>query len=504
MAGGAVQDVLPECTWKARLCSNCELCRREIEVGAPMWPIEVPGARGLRWVHFDCAVATGLTAQKQPTCKHFRRGKCVYGDACAFLHERDDGAGASAEPRKRTCGGKRNMVRNDFRASVLRRFLLDEFGLDTLRAGRGVLDIAGGGGELAFELLNLNNVPAVCVDPRPPRTEKSILKWSRGLYWWNPIWLPWNGRRPPEGTPPRSPKHFRLLFGKGLTDWAASLVGAGEGTEHAVTLDQLAWLRRELAFAARLSWTRLGLHEGDSAEPSSCPGNPRTAGAEPDGGANEDDAVAAVCEEASNGGSHPWPAAPPLLLDNQPASLQPNGAGSPPLGHNRIDLAADAEGGCGSSAAATTTEEARNEALDIAQTISQCSAVVGLHPDQAAGHVVDFAIAARKPFVVVPCCVYFNSFTKRKLADGTMVRSYEQLLKYLESRGPGIRRRTLDFEGKNVALYWSPTWGDAEAAGAGADWDDSADLCQPCSLDSESTEASGNAHHPKNKSQPKC
>lgn len=35
------------------------------------------------------------------------------------------------------------------------------------RAGTGVLDVAGGKGELAFELLNLNDIPATVLEPRP-------------------------------------------------------------------------------------------------------------------------------------------------------------------------------------------------------------------------------------------------------------------------------------------------------------------------------------------------
>ena len=42
-------------------------------------------------------------------------------------------------------------------------------------------------------------------------------------------------------------------------------------------------------------------------------------------------------------------------------------------------------------------------ALDI---VRNCSIVVGMHPDQAAEHIVDFALAMGKPFAVIPCCVY--------------------------------------------------------------------------------------------------
>ncbi len=33
--------------------------------------------------------------------------------------------------------------------------------------GNGVMDVAGGKGELAFQLLNLSGIPATVIDPRP-------------------------------------------------------------------------------------------------------------------------------------------------------------------------------------------------------------------------------------------------------------------------------------------------------------------------------------------------
>ena len=47
------------------------------------------------------------------------------------------------------------------------RFLIDTFGKEVLDHGSGVLDIAGGKGELSFELVNLNNIQATVVEPRP-------------------------------------------------------------------------------------------------------------------------------------------------------------------------------------------------------------------------------------------------------------------------------------------------------------------------------------------------
>jgi hypothetical protein len=36
----------------------------------------------------------------------------------------------------------------------------------SFRSGLGVVDVAGGKGELSFELINLSNVPCTVIDPR--------------------------------------------------------------------------------------------------------------------------------------------------------------------------------------------------------------------------------------------------------------------------------------------------------------------------------------------------
>merc|ERR1712216_935275 len=69
-----------------------------------------------------------------------------------------------------------------------------------------------------------------------------------------------------------------------------------------------------------------------------------------------------------------------------------------------------------------------DSALAIAHLLSSCSAVVGLHPDQAAGHIAEYAVRTGKSFAVVPCCVYSSAFPRRKLADGTPVKSLPQLI----------------------------------------------------------------------------
>lgn len=43
--------------------------------------------------------------------------------------------------------------------------------------------------------------------------------------------------------------------------------------------------------------------------------------------------------------------------------------------------------------------------------VEGCSVVVGMHPDQAAQAMIDFAVLNNKPFACVPCCVFSRCVT---------------------------------------------------------------------------------------------
>ena len=88
------------------------------------------------------------------------------------------------------------------------------------------------------------------------------------------------------------------------------------------------------------------------------------------------------------------------------------------------------------------------------ELLSSVSVAIGMHPDQAAGALVQFALDRRLPFAVVPCCVYSAEFPKRKLKDGRRVKSYEDLCDFLQEQAPDIERVVLPgLEGRNVCLF---------------------------------------------------
>ena len=93
----------------------------------------------------------------------------------------------------------------------------------------------------------------------------------------------------------------------------------------------------------------------------------------------------------------------------------------------------------------------------IADVLVNCSVVVGLHPDQATGDIVDFALELGKPFAIVPCCTFKDTFRHRKLKTGERVQTYSQLVQWILEKDTTqtgrIQKCVLDFAGRNVVLY---------------------------------------------------
>lgn len=90
------------------------------------------------------------------------------------------------------------------------------------------------------------------------------------------------------------------------------------------------------------------------------------------------------------------------------------------------------------------------------QLFTDCSLVVGLHPDQATEPILDFAVQQQLPFAVMPCCVFPRLFSHRRLrhssGQSVPVVTYEDLVAYLRQRG-AAEKHVLDFEGANIVVY---------------------------------------------------
>ena len=113
--------------------------------------------------------------------------------------------------------------------------------------------------------------------------------------------------------------------------------------------------------------------------------------------------------------------------------------------------------------------------------LANASLIVGVHSDEITESIVDHALAldryitslfnrhqhpltltlaltlTRRPFLVVPCCVFSNLLPKTR-QDGSPVISTEDFIEYLCEKDPvNIRRESLPFRGRNVVLYKLPT-----------------------------------------------
>jgi len=367
---------------KAPLCTvsrynvSCGICAAMIVPGDSMFPLTNSKQGGLSWVHKACHTLFPLGVPPPPTCRHWARlGRCPTYEAgvCAFGHdEKQRGTTKS----KRKWGGKRTLVRNSHKNTAFRIFLMKTYGLDFLQRGV-VLDVAGGKGELSWELQNLMGVESVVVDPRPLTLSAIERKWTQGMFEpkrFGPVFAKWYpacedgcSKRKPE-----RPSHLRCFF---EADTFSRLAKDDDMDD---TLEN--WFLGERTKAKAIKWTTKGLQEG--------------------GRNNEHHEEDAPCE---------------------------------------IDQ-----------------EESNSEVADLgvaASIIKRSKLVIGLHPDQAAGDIAAFATDLGLPWCVVPCCVYSDMFPKRRLQDGSQVKSHSQLLQWFSEAYPEAKATTLDAEGKNQVVY---------------------------------------------------
>jgi hypothetical protein len=440
-----------------------------------------------------------------PVCKHWKRkGFCAFEAKCYFRHPpKQKGADKKARAEKRGWGG-RLVLRNENRCAMLRRFLIETYGREYLASGSGVLDVAGGKGELAFELLNVEGIPATVIDPRPLDLKCFKRRLERGMYHrnlaLNPAGMTASSRRAAivsggggggggdgegagiavggeEGkggpaaavagtTGKRSscaPDHCRVMLDNCLLRWAAQPKSENDA----------AFIASQLERARRVMWTPNGMnhegHEGEGHEGEEHEGEGHEGeGDEGDGGEVGCDCSVQRIDEASTTAT----AAAAVAATSATAT-------------------ASAAATTAATAAAAAGIHEVTDPEDIRNLLMTCSVVVGMHPDQATDPIMDLAMRTGKPFACVPCCVYSKQFHRRRLkvawkgvpkeaavgegaedaeednvdvdADEevpegqqpTKVTTYDQLLQYLVEQSGG-KVKELAFEGRNKVVYTTP------------------------------------------------
>ncbi|KAK3280912.1 hypothetical protein CYMTET_11271 [Cymbomonas tetramitiformis] len=460
---------------------TCRICGGTVAPGSEIFDISRKTEPGFIWAHFLCVTGDNV---RRPSCRHWtRRGSCAFGSSCFFSHDApaatlptEGGRGASgfhtgpplphAErlplPKGTQAGSlaSRAKVNKTGRQGHLRRFLLDTFGPERLQSGSGVLDVAGGKGELAFELLNLHGVRATVVEPRPLRLDSVVRRYDSRVYW--------NNQHPaftrhlvpsPRDASAAFPGHLRVLFDAELVRWV-------DHAEDHASVDVLqSWLDMAVARAREASTLYQG-HEQQAVLDEPAVADFACTACE----ACKPYEKCAACVPCFEVGAfqvarplaYPlWPSAHESD-DSTPASGSTAGGSvreCPWGGETTQSAAPDSSAGTGQASALVIAGDgepitAGAAALDV---LRRASCVVGMHPDQATEAIVDLALALGTGFAVVPCCVHAGEFPNRKTKGGDPVQSYNEFLDYLQGKNPRIQRAALPFEGRNTVLWLAPS-----------------------------------------------
>jgi hypothetical protein len=103
-------------------------------------------------------------------------------------------------------------------------------------------------------------------------------------------------------------------------------------------------------------------------------------------------------------------------------------------------------------------EHTLSTSTDLQEAVRDARLLVGMHADGATEGIIDAALLYKKPFVVVPCCVFPNLFRERRVlneeGNSVSVRTHEQFCRYLLEKDSRFRMEVLPFEGRNVAIWW--------------------------------------------------
>jgi len=90
------------------------------------------------------------------------------------------------------------------------------------------------------------------------------------------------------------------------------------------------------------------------------------------------------------------------------------------------------------------------------------SILIGMHPDQATEPIVDMALKHKKPFAVVPCCVFGQENPHRRLSNGGEVNTTLDLIQYLMEKDTSngvlgtMHKEFLAFDGMNIVVFYRP------------------------------------------------
>lgn len=477
----------------ARNESECCICGENISIGSNVRPY-LDAKDAISWIHYGC-INVAMDDPRIPLCRHYsKKGICMYQESCSFRHPKEYPKTLSMcsnlggiDNRQRRGTRQRRKVFNDGKVGSLRRWLINVFGVDYLSSGSGVLDVAGGKGEVSFELLNLNGIPCTVIDPRELSLLRYQKKYSRGYYHRNEILrdhhtlsirkeeLHFISNPAPPFLPPavsiapvendntssifegalsrtisryrfttKLPRHIRVYFHMdGINDRCAACVSTRRKGLNRVKVDSSGNTGGDDADDANgnildgsMCVLPVFLHSADVFEVSRKESRLSSWTEKGLIDPSEDRRACVDDKHLHNAGEEE--------VGGDPCDVRSSSV----YIYDGNELVVENHG---------TNEIQQYE--DALKAVRDCSIVVGMHADQATEHLVDFALRNNKPFAILPCCIYSRQFpTRLSSSTGKLVTTYAQFIEYLLAKDPlgRIHAVELDFEGKNTLLYFVP------------------------------------------------
>jgi hypothetical protein len=374
--------------------------------------------------------------------------------------------------RTRHAAGRGNKTRQ----AKFVRFLVETFGVEFLRRGSGVVDVAGGKGELGFRLAFVFCVPCCVVEPREVTSNQENLRAVAGqVVRTLPLFYRARLFEHPTGNDTGGlralPTHVRVCFPEVAAEitFSASppipLPPIPSPPLPSPPMQPPQPERKRLSGDDNGVMLRLRFHSNGR----------RMANVEDEGkrdrsggsGGDEDDmyhsrggggcrAVALVSRRAG-------------LSDQKEAKVALDGAvASNGEYQQQLPVALDI----------SLPIYIQEGTAALAHVLQDCSIIVGMHPDEVTDAIVDTALRLGKPFAVVPCCYFPTLFLHRRLRGGEPVTQFHHYVAWLVEKGVGIKTETLGFGGRNVVVY--RTVEAARAAGPSAAVGGDRQACVQC------------------------
>jgi hypothetical protein len=408
------------------------------------------------------------------------------------------------EPQSKYCKHSKRTARKASRAPLFARFIEDLFkksceddcqSRTTLKAttvttatmlheracdakSSGVFDVAGGSGELAFQMHSLRNIPTTVIDPRPELKLDRALRRYQNFQRSHILGSQFHVARDHPHLIPELVKHTKPVETKQVVTPGPGSHSAAAAPDTKHTLDDdvprpgpdsLSEANVQCAHTSLLDATTLNpimTKEEREAEFMKLVVDRITFGGQSwDKGMNGIKLLA-TSPLVNISRLHPcvleWMRSAPSKYDLQLPHHVP--MYFPTISDVDRVLAYDEANQCNPSTplrhspttcanSECTSSTPLPQLVELVHRLQNAAVIIGMHADGATEPLIDFALRFGVPFAVVPCCVFPKDNPHRTLQDGTFVAQYDHFITYLLEKSPIVQKAELPFEGRNIVLY---------------------------------------------------